>query len=560
VECLTEFTCSVYVDGELPADELHQAEVHLSSCPDCRKLVAELREETRNWIASIQEIDIVPPALAAAPMKARKTATRADLAKLGGILLGVTSLIRLAMSSPEKFEWPSSPVNLDWLDFSELYGRLSWLGGAVLFYAQQGINGLLTLMNSLSVVIIFALGLAGVGLLIRRSVGKGIIATSMAGLTGVLFMVAVTPSSSYAIELRGTKPDEHNKATLVPAGEVIDDTLFAVGDSVVIDGTVTGDLIAFARQVTIHGTVNGSVITAGQSVDVQGTVGGSIIAAGNTIQVSSKVTHNFAGFGQSVSVGKDGSIGGDFAGFGNSVQLNGSVAHNFYGFGLADIAGSVGRNAEFRGQTLTLLPSARIGGDLTSYVQKEDMVHVNAGAVVSGKQRVELTNRNESKPSLFSRIFGEALHVAAAFVTGLLLLFLFPGVRNIAFSGVPSTLISGGIGFLLLVAMPIAGLIFLITVVGIPISLILFTTWLFGLYLAKIIVANFVGRTLMDRNGDRLSTAALGLIVGLVLVFFAINLPYIGGLIHFILILVGFGGLITAIYRSFQSRTTAAVV
>jgi hypothetical protein len=140
------------------------------------------------------------------------------------------------------------------------------------------------------------------------------------------------------------------------------------------------------------------------------------------------------------------------------------------------------------------------------------------------------------------------------------LLFLFPGVRNIAFSEVPSTLIAGGIGFLLMVAMPIAALIFLITVVGIPISLILFTTWLLGLYLAKIIVASFIGRTLLARNGDRLSTAALGLIVGLALVFIAINLPYIGGLIHFILVLVGFGGLITTIYRSFQSRTAVATV
>jgi hypothetical protein len=47
-------------------------------------------------------------------------------------------------------------------------------------------------------------------------------------------MVAATPSSSYAIEVRVTKPEDHNKVTLVPAGEVIDDTLFAVGDSVVL--------------------------------------------------------------------------------------------------------------------------------------------------------------------------------------------------------------------------------------------------------------------------------------------------------------------------------------
>jgi hypothetical protein len=137
VECLTEFTCSVYVDGELPADELQQAEEHLVGCPDCRKLVAALREETRNWVACIQEIDMVSPVIAAAPLKTQKSASRADIVKFGGILVGLTSLLRLAMSSPEKFELPSSPVNLDWLDASELYSRLSWLGGAIYFLPNR---------------------------------------------------------------------------------------------------------------------------------------------------------------------------------------------------------------------------------------------------------------------------------------------------------------------------------------------------------------------------------------------------------------------------------------
>jgi hypothetical protein len=318
-------------------------------------------------------------------------------------------------------------------------------------------------------------------------------------------------------------------------------------------------LIAFARQVTIHGTVNGNIITGAQSVDIQGTVGGSIVAAGNTIQINSKVAHNVLGFGQSVTVGKDGNVGGDFGGFGNDIHVNGTVAHNFYGFGLADIAGNIGRNAVFRGGNITVLPSARISGDLTSYVQKPEMVHVDAGAIVSGKQHVELTNREVKKSSPISTIFWEVLHVAAAFVTGIILLLIFPIIRRITFAEIQTILISGGVGFLGLVAMPIAAFILCITLVGIPVALISFFSWVVGIYLAKIIVANFIGRTLIARNGDRFSTTALGLIVGLVLIFVAINLPYIGGLIHFILVLIGFGGLIMSVYRYFKAQPVAAV-
>jgi hypothetical protein len=88
----------------------------------------------------------------------------------------------------------------------------------------------------------------------------------------------------------------------------------------------------------------------------------------------------------------------------------------------------------------------------------------------------------------------------------------------------------------------------------------LFMAWLLGLYLAKIIVANFVGRTLIARDGDRFSTAALGLLAGLALVFMAINLPYIGGLIHFLLVLIGFGGLVLSVYRSFQKQAVVGIV
>jgi anti-sigma factor RsiW len=562
VECLTEFTCSVFVDGELPEDESRQAEEHLAACPSCRKLAGALREESRILVACIQEIDMTNSVPAAAPVqveKVEKAARPVDIAKFGGLLVGLTTLIRLAMSSPENFALPSSPVNLDWLDPSKLSGGLSWLGGFIAFFAEQGVSGMASLVNSLSTVTTFVLLVAAVGILVRRSLAKGAFASMLAALGGIVLIMASMPSSSYAIDIKADQA-EKNKVLLIPVDQVVDDSLFAAGGTVIIDGTINGDLIAFAsRLVTVHGTVKGNIVSAAQNIEIVGTVEGSVIAAGSSVQVNGKVLRNVLGFGNSVSLGKDGNVGGDFGAFSSSTRVDGNVTRNFYGFGLADIAGIIGRNAVFHGSNLNVLSSARIGGNLTSYVQKAETVHVETGSVIGGKQSVELSKREPRRSSALGAIFSEGLHVAAAFVTGIVLLLLFPGVRRITFAEIPAILISGGVGFLGLVAMPIAAIILMVTLVGIPVALISFIAWFAGMYLAKILVANFIGRTLIARNGDRFSTAALGLIVGLLLVFIAINLPYIGPMIHFILVLIGFGGLIMSIYRSFKVEPAAAL-
>jgi len=97
-----------------------------------------------------------------------------------------------------------------------------------------------------------------------------------------------------------------------------------------------------------------------------------------------------------------------------------------------------------------------------------------------------------------------------------------------------------GIGFLVLVATPIAALIVAITLIGLPLALISVALWLIAIYLAKIFVAAWIGEGLVH-SGTQVRSLALPLLVGLVIVFVAINLPYIGGILHFLVILLGLG-------------------
>ena len=132
---------------------------------------------------------------------------------------------------------------------------------------------------------------------------------------------------------------------------------------------------------------------------------------------------------------------------------------------------------------------------------------------------------------------------------GLLLYWIVPGMRRISLSTSRALLTSGGIGFLAAVAAPIAAIILAITLIGIPVALLLVVLWLLGLYLAKIVIAKCIGSAILGSKNNGLSSTLLPLLLGLVIVIIAVNLPYIGGVLNFLLMITGLGALVMTIYR-----------
>ena len=56
MECYSEQTCAIFVDGELTVDEARQLRDHLSTCRRCRDLVDALRAENRVLSESLNEL------------------------------------------------------------------------------------------------------------------------------------------------------------------------------------------------------------------------------------------------------------------------------------------------------------------------------------------------------------------------------------------------------------------------------------------------------------------------------------------------------------------------
>src|SRR5262249_54660263 len=109
---------------------------------------------------------------------------------------------------------------------------------------------------------------------------------------------------------------------------------------------------------------------------------------------------------------------------------------------------------------------------------------------------------------------------------------------------------SAGAGFVALIAPPAAALVAAITLVGLPLGLIGIACWMVAAYAAKVIVAGFLGRSLLATGGDSQPATALILLACIIPIFSAVNLPYIGGLINFLLIVLGLGMLVLASHRT----------
>ena len=81
--CLSEFTCTVYADGELPANEAREAANHLASCGTCRQSVDALRAESRILVQCFQDTDFIEFELEDETLSAPQAGNQAGIRRSG---------------------------------------------------------------------------------------------------------------------------------------------------------------------------------------------------------------------------------------------------------------------------------------------------------------------------------------------------------------------------------------------------------------------------------------------------------------------------------------------
>jgi hypothetical protein len=498
--------------------------------------VDALRAENRVLTESLEEL----PEEAASPAgfpHPRRSWAWGDLAVLAGVLaLGSMSSIWL--------DGLSIPAALEWFNPISASGRTN-----LLFSLFDFVSGGTAMLTDYAAVV----GVVSLLLLLGGSVllwgGRGRLRRP-----GLRLLIVLLASSlpSFALERR------HADFVTVAAGETVDDSLMAAGNTVRIEGVVNGDLLAFGRSVEVRGTVKGDLLSFAKRTVVSGTVEGRIYTFSESLDLDGLLGHSLYGFAQSLRVNDHGRVGEGIVAAAGDVNIEGEVKRSvdILTSGNADVSGSIGRDLTTSGVSLTLSNTARVGGNLSARVRQQTEAHIADGATIAGKSDIQVHRRQNqfARPRFY---FHQAAWFAAALLVGGLGLLLFPGFFRTTTQAVGSGWLNLGLGIAVLAGVPVVMVVAAITLIGLPISLMLCAVYLTAIYLSKIWVGAFLGRILLKTSGSTKGDWFLGLLVGLLILNIVGLIPYLGGLAHFGVVCLGLGAFAGQLYRASRPAITA---
>lgn len=241
--------------------------------------------------------------------------------------------------------------------------------------------------------------------------------------------------------------------------------------------------------VVDRGDTAGDVVVVDGDVLVRGTVKGDLVVVNGEVTLRGRVTGNVVAVADKVIIGSRGRVDGDLR-YGDNKPVGAT--------------------------------SDKVGGKVKRFDPQAIASPIGAGIVL-----------------------GVWLAVTVSiFLLGLILLLLAPRAADaVARSGIGKSLLVGLLAFILL---PIIAGIALVTVIGIPLGFVLLLL-LVPLYAISYVTGAWaVGRRILKPDKARI----LSFLVGLLIVRLLALIPIAGGLITFLVTLLGLGALFVAMFRA----------
>ncbi|MGD8833034.1 MAG: zf-HC2 domain-containing protein, partial [Pseudomonadales bacterium] len=509
MSCPSELTLTCFADGALPADDAGGLEAHLAGCVSCRARVAALAAERSALARALKQVDTrgVIPAFVPRP-------TLGPLLSWIGWLALASWAVQLAWSGLAATVTP--PDWLAWILPDAGRFGLEAVFSLLLSMTAASDAILAALMHATFLVIVVLTGGIALWLLLGGRVTAGRPLCLVLALSTSMLLFA---PPGHAIELR-----HDEDSVTIPATETIDDTLVIRADRVLVEGTVTGDLIVAAEDVTVRGSVGGTLIAIGERLNLESEVNGNVLTAGETMKLrGARIGGNLYGAGSELTVDEDTELDGNAAVGAGEMTFAGLVGRDLWlGSGDATLSGRVLGSVRAYGKKVSLTGSAKVGGDLYAKVTSKDDLSVDDGAEIAGATTIEFWPEETNPYLTFQYYLGIVLKLAAAFIAGLVLFELFPGLSGRRIHDAIGGLTAAGLGAVVLVATPILAVIAMVTLIGAPLGIIALLLYCVALYVAGLLAAKEIGAVLLDvdTRGQRLS-----LLAGLVVTFLLINLP-----------------------------------
>jgi len=314
---------------------------------------------------------------------------------------------------------------------------------------------------------------------------------------------------------------------------------FGAGEDFQIDQDIQGDLVLAGSQIEVNGNTGGNFLGAGREIIVNGNISGNIIAAGGSIRVNGNVGGDVAALGGQIVLSRDSVVKGDILLGGGEVTLNGIV----------------NGNGEVSTGTLKTGDDFELKGNLALQANNYPP---NLNDKVGGNLNITQVNAKEEQyEGVFEgfSIFSFILKLLASLALGLVLIYLFPGfVGGVADLVKDSPLKAGLLGFLTLIFLPVLSIILLITFFGWSLSILIILLLILTLLIATVPVKLLAGEIIYNKILKKEAGNLMYYLVGAVLFAIIYEIPFLGGLIRFIALIIGLGAIV--VWLATRARPT----
>jgi len=555
---MDEITALLFLEGQLEHPRAREVSAHAAGCPACGALLRALERESRQFSqAMIEEdeplplrlLDAAPAGAWAREVQTGKPAAPAAWASWVPYTWALSfALIAAACYTAwtDIIEPWTDQLDQTGIQGSSLLIRLTLSG---LFW-----EGWTTVLNTLQYAVWTLLGVGVLVLLRHRLRRPAGVAVVVAGLA--LFLALPTPASAAEVR-RGSD-------IAVPPGETIQNDLIVMGARVLIDGTVNGDVIAFTQNLAVNGHVTGDVIVFGDMARVSGVVDGNVRCFCNTLTLDGTVGKNLTAFAARVELNPRSVVNGGMIAFARSVVADGKVNRDLLFFS-ADtfINGSVGGDVWLRGGRLSLGPSASIAGRFQ--VRSDRQPDISAGAKLGRALEFQLMPQRPNRFRLTGLyLLRQIVSYGVAFLCGLLLIKLFPGLFFAARDAARRVGLAMSIGALVLIcglALILFSILLVLAGAGAGFAtLMLYAPVLYG---SQVFVGAWIGDQIGGKQRGKLpgDTASVGaLALGLLILRILGVIPFFGFFVWAAVLLWGTGAICMALWkRTRLDAITAAV-
>lgn len=319
------------------------------------------------------------------------------------------------------------------------------------------------------------------------------------------------------------------KTVYLPENETFNGLYFKTAETITVDGTINGEAYLIASNVIVNGAVNGDLIAIGGNIDVNGKVSDSARLIGGNIAVSGPIGKNLLIVSVQNNIERKTVVGGNLVVAAENTRIFGKnngeariFANKVYYDGMSQ------KKVNFMSSDLEIGKEANFNG-----IKYEH----------SGSSGLPVSSFSDFNKNVVARVrfFSGFASFFSYLVFGLILAFLFPKNFTNFDRYLNEKPLAGFIcGLLFYCLSPLIFILLVLTLIGIPVALLfIFFVVLLG-FVSRIVLAIFLGSKILKDEDSKF----LPLLLGLSIIQIALWIPFFGGILKILIVLLGTGAIL----------------